>query len=223
MIVSALDGTPISAVAIVDDEAESRQSLGWLLTDAELDCVEIEHALTDLHQAAVEVGSNSQALICDHHLRGTNYAQFDGAELVAHSVKQGFIAVLCTRYAGADIDSIRPFLAHIPVVRRPDELNEPDELWSAFDECRQELLGNVHPQRKVWRTQLVVERLDSDDQTVIVSVPGWALEESIRLRRSDIPPDIQPLIKIGFRCHAYVNLGVENPERLFIKSWVVDG
>jgi hypothetical protein len=216
---STLKGKVISKVAIVDDEADSRTSLGWVLADAELEAAEI--APTDLDSTSRMVIGSADAMICDHHLRVTNYANFDGAELVAATIKTGFLAILCTRYTGADIASIRPYLVHIPVVCRPDELNEPEELWAAFAECMKELTGEVRPQRKAWRTQVVVERVDSADQTVLVSVPGWPIEESIRLRQIDFPDGTQQKFKVGFRCYAQVNIGVENPDRLFFTQWEV--
>ena len=206
----------ITTIAVVDDEPKSRQSLGWVLTDADLEMAPVEgplHAVADVFGTVRDLGD---ALISDHHLRVKSYAQFDGAELVAATIRGGFPAILCTRYFGADIDAIRPFLRYLPVVRRWDELNEPDEVRSALDECIGELSGEIRPQRKTWRTQLVVERAEGDGN-IDVSFPFWEIEETVRLRLTDIPPHLAGSMKVGFRVHVMANVGAEAPERLFVE------
>ena len=205
----------ISSVAVVDDEAESRESIGWMLSDSDLEMRELEGPLTTVTDTQDQVlGAN--AVICDHYLSSKNYAQFTGAELVSGCIKSGFLAVLCTRFLSSDIDDIRSLLRYIPIVRRPDELKEPNELYEAFTLCAEELDGNVPPERKVWRAQVVVERIESP--YFDVSVPSWPLEESVRLRFVDIPSEIEPEIKIGYRTYVGANLGAQTSDQLFI-SW----
>lgn len=207
----------ISTVAVVDDEKGSRESLGWMLSDADLEMREVDGPLRDIDSAQESAFSAADALICDHHLSVRNYAVFAGAELVARSVRAGSLAILCTRFIGPDIDDIRPLLQYIPVVRRPDELNEPKELYRALVLCADELDGNAPPQRRLWRAQLVVDRVD--DSSFDVSVPSWELEESIRLRLEDVPQRLRPHVKVGFRTHVRTNLGAEEADQLFIESW----
>jgi len=214
-----IGGTEFATIAVVDDEEASRESLGWLLSDADLNMHALAGPLTSVETAREEIVGNAHALICDHHLAVRNYAHFDGAELVASTIRGGFPAILCTRYQGADIDSIRPLLPDIPVVLRWDEMDEPEELLRALNDCTAELAGMVAPERKVWRAQVVVERVDQDDQTFDVSVPAWELEESVRLRLPDLPSAIQPSIQVGFRAHAMVNLGATVADRLFVTGW----
>lgn len=209
----------ISSVAVVDDDAESRKSIGWTLSDSNLRMEELNGPLVDLYDTKIQVNDKADALICDHYLNVSNYAQFKGAELVAECITSGSLAVLCTRFMRSDIDDIRSSLRYIPVVRRADELNEPDELYEAFALCAEELDGNVPPDRKIWRAQIVVERIE--EPYFDVSVPSWQLEETIRLRLKDTPNDIEPKIRIGFRMHVWANLGAETSDRFFI-VWTSD-
>lgn len=209
----------ISSVAVVDDDAESRQSIGWMLSDSDLRMEELSGPLGNLYDTQIQVYARANALICDHYLSVSNYAEFKGAELVAECIKSGSLAILCTRFIHPDIYAIRSSLRYIPVIRRPDELSEPDELYEAFALCAEELEGNVPPDRKVWRAQIVVERIEKP--YFDVSIPSWQLEESIRLRFEDIPPAIESNIKIGFRMHVWANLGAQTSDQLFV-SWGPD-
>lgn len=210
----------IQTVAVVDDDENSRQSLGWPLEDADLAMHPVDGPLSDIPETCAMIRNTAQALICDHHLSGSsNYATFSGAELVAASILQGMPSVLCTRYAAADILAIRPFLAHIPVLLPPNRLNEPDDLHRALADCIAELDGRVPPERKPWRTQLVVERIDDGDDTFYATLPAWQTDQAIRMRLSDVPDDLRSDVRIGFRFHAMANIGEERPERLFV-TWI---
>lgn len=211
----------VRRIGLIDDEPGSRQSLSWVVNDASLESVPYEGPLPSLDDCLSMIASTSDALICDHHLRVTNYADFNGAELVARNIRLGQLSVLCTRYTGTDIEMIRPYLPEIPVLVRPDELNEPDEILAAFTECALELAGEIAPERKAWRTQIVVERIDNDDSTVDFSVPAWTIEETVRYRTVDLPSSLAPNLHIGYRCYARVNLGAESAERLFVHRWEI--
>jgi hypothetical protein len=209
----------VRRIGLIDDEPGSRQSLGWVVNDASLEPVPYEGPLPSIDECLTMIASSSDALVCDHHLRVTNYADFNGAELVARNIGLGHLSILCTRYTGTDIELIRPFLPQIPVLVRPDELNEPDELLAALTECALELSGEIAPERKTWRTQVVVERIELDESTVDFSVPAWTIEETVRYRKADLPGDLFARLAVGFRCYARVNLGAESPERLFVHRW----
>lgn len=205
---------------MVDDEPSSRSSLGWMLTDSDLEPVPLDGPLHELSETRDLVRARADALICDHHLSVRNYARFSGAELVAQSIRGGFPALLCTRFIRTDIDSIRPLLGWVPVIRTPDELNEPDELRAALADCAAELAGERPPERKTWRTQLVVERVDSVDESFDASFPAWEIEETVRIRLQDVPTAIQPQIKIGFRTHVSANIGARESDLLFVEEWI---
>ncbi len=165
--------------------------MGWVLSDAELRAVPIAGPLQDLEDAFRKVTAESHGMVCDHHLNVRNYARFSGARLVSFATRNRFPAILCTRYNGSDIDVIRPLLPDIPVVLRPDEINEPDEVHRAFRDCKAELDGKVSPERKAWRAQIVIERIDHERKAVDLAVPAWTLDESIRLRFEDIPAAVR--------------------------------
>ena len=209
----------VSSVAVVDDDTESRKSIGWTLSDSHLEMKEFSGPLDNILETKDRINSEASALICDHYLSVSNYANFQGAELVAECIRSGSLAILCTRFIRPDIDDIRSLLPYIPVVRRPDELNEPDELYEAFVLCAEELDGNLPPDRKRWRAQIVVER--KEGAYFDVSIPSWELEETIRLRLEDIPPEMKSKMRIGFRTHVWANLDAKTSTQFFI-TWTSD-
>lgn len=212
-----IDGASINAVAVVDDDPDGRSSMEWVLSDAALATKTIDGPLDSLEGAEKLVFDGADALICDHHLSIRNYAGFTGAQLVARSTRAGRLAVLCTKFIGTELDEIRPLMADLPVVRRPDELNEPDELYWALKTCAEEIRGNPAPERKIWRAQLVVERSEPDG--IDVSFPSWPLDEAIRIRLSDIPATMHARLEPGFRTYAFVNLGATSSDQLYVSRW----
>ena len=213
----------IDRVLVVDDDAEARRSLEWMLADAELEAVDQMGPLPSLGDLLTQMSTAADAAICDHHLRTKNYATFDGAELVALSYSHGFPAVLCTRYVESDIDTIRPYLNRIPSIRRPDELNEPEELRVALEECIAEIAGEIREERRTWRTQVAVDRVDTFDEDILhVELPAWHLDETVRLRRQLLPQDIGAQLQEGVRCHAHVNLGAPASDLLFFVDWELE-
>lgn len=210
----------IATVAVVDDDAGSRESLGWLLSDAGLEMHELKGPLSTVNKECAALPKAAHAVICDHNLSArANYATFAGAELVASVTMHGFPAILCTRYAATDILAIRPLLPYIPVLLPPNELREPEELHDALVECVAELAGNILPERKPWRTQVVVEQVDNTDRTFCVSLPAWEIDQVVRLRLEDVPEDLRDDIKIGYRSYAMANIGTDRMDRLYIREW----
>lgn len=90
----------------------------------------------------------------------------------------------------------------------------------AEDENTMTTPGRRRPDRRAWRSLVRVDH--DDEQHVFVVVPGWDPDEVIRLRKSDVPPEILERIKAGARrFHALVNIGAERSEDLLFDDWVV--
>src|SRR5947207_1141764 len=113
MAVSLLDRT-IEKVAVVDDKPDVRQSLSYSVEDASLTPVLETGPLQGLDESVRRLSSLAEAALCDFQLRVSQYAQFDGAELVAALYRAAMPAVLCTRFEKSNIDDIRRFRSQIP-------------------------------------------------------------------------------------------------------------
>src|SRR5688500_18441372 len=120
MGISVLDGV-IDRVAIIDDSNEARKSYSYAVRDAHLDAVDQPGPLPPLDEFRERLTTQADAALCDYHITVTDYATFDGAQLVAEATKTRFTAVLCTRWERAHLERIRPFRRWIPVLIRPEE------------------------------------------------------------------------------------------------------
>lgn len=206
----------VSSVLIVDDEDEARRSYSWLIADLELDPRRVDAPdPPSLRAFADRIPELADAVLCDHHLRKHNYAQFNGAELVS-LLYESVPAVLCTRWEERDIDEIRPYLDRIPVLlRRTDE----DSLRRGLESCAREYAEGRPPSRRPWKTQVHVQEVEGD--TVYVNLPGWTSLHVFGLRRAALPSHVDAVLTDDLRLYAEVNLGAEAPEDVYFRTWTL--
>ena len=212
-------GRQIETVAIVDDDPTSRESLAMCVNDSAVNSYQLGGPLGGIEAAYQVIESKAQGCICDHQLqtRGA-YAGFSGAELAAWNNQHDLPSILCTRFIGTDpqMPVIRGYLKYLPVLCRPDQLEEPEHIIKALEACASELSGSFTPERRSWRTQIVVEQLDIDDRTVLVSLPAWQVDDPVRVRWDDVPCSLRDRIRIGFWTFVRANIGATQPELLYI-------
>jgi hypothetical protein len=217
MALEILD-TSIERVSIVDDDPSVRASYEFSVEDLRLEPVQEFGPIRDLASFVRRAMERTEAAICDHHLRVSNYAVFDGAELVAEFYRLKFPAVLCTRWEKARIHEIRRFRRRIPVLLNPEDLS-PENIAKGFEFCLREFRSEFSPNRRPWRTLVRVADADLAKGFFDVVVPGWDPREVIRLRVDEIPEGFRGCISLGARLHAHVNIGAESQEELFFEGW----
>lgn len=212
----------ISRVAIIDDEPEARYAYEFVVEDAHFQSDPIEGPLGSLTGTSrVEsVRQSNDAALCDFQLdvRGS-YADFTGAQLVAHWYEEGFPSILCTRYEKIHIERIRPYRRWIPVLIKPDELST-EALHKGFERCLSELKGEFTADRRPWRTQVHFLRPDDEQpDTFLIELPAWEVRELLRVRLSDLPSEVRTQVRDDFRCHVRANLAATQSEELFLCGW----
>lgn len=215
-----LGGREIVRVAIVDDEPTSRAALAMCVDDSPLESLALAGPLGELATAFGMIEQEAQGCICDHQLQAHGpYAQFSGAELAAWNNQRGLPSVLCTRYLGksTEMPMIRGRLRHLPVLRTPDQLEQPEQIVKALEDCVSELGGSFSPERRSWRTQVVVEQFDRNDRTVLVSLPAWQVDDPVRVRIDDVPTSLHDGLGVGSRMFARANIGTAQKELLYIE------
>jgi hypothetical protein len=216
-----LAGRSIDQVEIVDDEPGAREAYGWTIGDAGLRPHEVQGPLRDLDAVAREVRDRGDAALCDQLLKKRNYSTFNGAELVARLYELQVPTVLCTAWEDQMLDDIRPLRRWIPVLMRPDELDD-ESLPNALERCIEELDHGLPAHRRPWRAQIHVIDLEADRGRVYVQVPAWG-EALIRVGTHDVPEEVQRELKPDYRCHARVNLGAESLHELYFYEWEPSG
>lgn len=212
-------GRTLHRAKVVDDDVTAMRTLALVVNDADLEAIEVPGPLPALEEFVRQTVGDSDAIVCDHRLKRTNYALFDGAEAVAHFYRKKFPAVLCTSYVKADVDSMRQYRREIPALFSTPA--DPDSIARGLEQCIEEFDGHFRPTRKLWRTLIRVE--DRDDTSIpqlfYVIVPGWSADEAIRLPVNLVPASIQANIKRGLRLFAKANLGAEKQEDLFFQDF----
>ena len=206
---------------LVDDNLQVMQAYAEQVTDAELDPIIESSTWLGTIDEYLQRPKLADSGLSDFNLYSSGFADFNGAELVAGWYRQGFPAILCTRYEKTHIEQIRPLRRRIPVMLTPDDLNQ-DSIRFGLEECVNELQGNFRAHRRPWRTQIkFLEEQDAEQQRIsyLVEVPAWGLTEIIRVRAVDLPLGSNATVNPGQRCHAYVNLGAETPEDMYIFDW----
>ena len=214
-----LGGRQIETIAIVDDDPTSRVSLAMCVDDSPVNSYPLAGPLGDVEAAHRLIESQAQGCICDHQLQTSGpYAGFSGAELAAWNNRHDLPSILCTRFVGSDAQMplIRGFLKYLPVLVRPEQLEEPEHVIKALEACASELSGSFSPERRSWRSQIVVEELDVSDRTVLVSLPAWQVDGPIRIRITDIPQSLRGKIRVGYWTFVRANIGATQPELLYI-------
>jgi hypothetical protein len=213
-------GMTITSVCVADDDGYSRRAMCNTVEDARLAPIEEPGPLGSLAHFVREVRTKSNAAIFDYKLRILGpYADFTGAEAVTSLYKKRFPAILCTQYAMSDIDEMRPFLRFIPALLLPKEI-DPDSIRRNLELCAREVCVHFSQTRRPWRTLVRVEEYDSRRKLARVVLPGWDPNEVIRLPVKALPASTRGSVRQGMRFHAYVNVGAEVQERLYITSHV---
>ena len=212
-----IGGRQIETVAIVDDDTQSRASLVMCVNDSQLNSYPVAGPLEDVETAHQLIASEAQVCICDHQLQTQGrYAHFSGAQLASLNNQHNLPSILCTRYLDTQMLFIRGYLKNLPVLRRPEQLEEPEDIVHAVEACASELNGSFTPKRRSWRTQIVVEQVDLMDRTVSVSLPAWQVDDPIRVRIDDVPLRLQDNLKLGYWMFVRANIGETQPELLYI-------
>jgi hypothetical protein len=222
MSINIIDRT-IDKIAIIDDQADVRESYEFLVDDLGVQSISETGPLTNLTNCVDLVCNKSDAVICDYRLRVKAYSTFDGAELAAEFYKTNFPAVLCTKWHKAMIDEIRQYRRFIPSLIDPARL-DTSTIRSGLESCIREFHGEFMAIRRPWRTLVRVEDIQKNEDAnvfIYVVVPAWNSNEVIKLPSGMIPIGICSSLKSGSRLHAKVNLGAAGNEELFFEEWEV--
>jgi len=222
---AVLENHEISRVSIIDDVPDIRNVISMTIEDMDLEANPIEDRIINKESLLDSVLNNSDAVICDHNLKGSNYSNFNGAELVCMFYENHIPAVLSTAYNYQIVQQIRKFKEKIPVLIKPDDLQDIDTLWKCFDICKRELEGEMLATRRPWRAVVRVETINTEygeaNWVLNVKIPEWDTSAGVEILRGDLPTQISSQIREGTRLRAFVNTGAEREEDLYFKHWEI--
>ncbi len=93
-------------------------------------------------------------------------------------------------------------------------------LSGAFQRGRKMATNNrLPPSRAPSRTLVRVVEIDLEGAYFYVVIPGWNVRTNVRISYDSLPAKLRPLVKVGKRFHARVNVGAETREELRFDSW----
>lgn len=212
-------------IAIIDDDPRGRNVTRQDVLDmGALPFVfDAAFATKTVPEAAEAIVENSDVAICDHRLRRGGYANFDGAELVAHLVGRGFPAILLTMFVDQDSDStIRPWRRNVPVVLDRDAAGEA-AFRRAIEHCQKEIAGQPRLGRQARRTFVRVHGLRTENEQTVVDaiIPAWNAQKAVSFPLDLIPGELHHAVNEGTLLTAMVNLGAPRASELFFSEFTL--
>ncbi|MFI5364001.1 MAG: hypothetical protein ACHQ4J_00105 [Candidatus Binatia bacterium] len=217
----SVKGRKIERMSVIDDDPTNRDGYSLFVEELSMQPLSEDGPFSSVPECVARVLNSAHAAISDFKLRVSNYATFNGAELVASLYEKHVPAILCTRFEWADIDQIRPFRARIPSLLRPDEL-DAESLAGALEKCIEEFRSEFAQTRRPWKALVRIEDIHDEPgqgTSIDVCVPTWNNNVMIRLRESELPDSMRARLKQNARVYADVNLGAERPEELYFVNW----
>jgi hypothetical protein len=208
----------IRRMAIVDDEEEGRESSSYPIEELSLTAVQEVGPLPVLPDYLDQLKERADGVLCDHHLRITPYAKFNGAELAALSYQWHFPAILCTKWDTASVDEMRRWRRFIPALLNPKELN-PESIVRSLETCVAEFRGIYSEPRREWRALIRIEDRDEGRSFLFIEIPSWDTKDIVKIPFDVLPEALLPDAIPGKRMHAFTNLGAERQEELYFENW----
>lgn len=208
----------INRVVVIDDTPELRQQYEYPLEELGIEILYEDGPLQAVKEALERWRGKVDAIVCDYHLGKRNFSPSNGDHLVALSNSTNLPALLCTTYTDSDITVMRSKRRFIPSLLKPATFI-PELIVQGFERCVLESEGKFESNRKPWRTLVRVADIDAAGKYFYVVVPGWDADQKLRVYIEDTPPEFQPLVKLGHRFHAIVNVGANAPDELYFTNW----
>jgi hypothetical protein len=218
-------GNTIDRVVIIDDSADSRETLSDELRFAQFTPQALSGPFLTKDDLVKIVGDQADAVVCDHHLNTRNYAPCSGAEVVATWYERHIPSVMVSKWIKADIDQIRRYRRHVPVLLTPEEASDTGRIAKGFEICIEEFRDNFLPSRKPWKTLIRIEDVDitTKPPMVYAVIPGWNSNEIVRFPIDIIPKELHQVVAPGERFFALVNTGAETQEELYFEQFEYRG
>jgi hypothetical protein len=207
----------IDRVCIVDDDDTARDSYRDSLYDSPFETFSPDSNISD-PSIFFEGLRSTDAVLTDHQLKKKSYFPLNGAELVASCFSRHIPSILITRYDKVQMAEIRRFRRKIPVLINPADF-DVDELPKKLEICINEFKGNLRTERKLHRT---LARMDSfDEMYLYFIIPAWDPSEMISIERSELPSEINKIVREDNRLFVEANIGAEDKDDLFFENWEI--
>jgi hypothetical protein len=209
-------------IAIIDDDAQCRDSLAFLVEDAGYEPELIIGEYGNQKQLLIDEISrkNVYGVISDHRLSHGHLANFFGSELLASLYDMQIPSILITQFLDVDADtSIRKYRDKLPAVIGRG-IQSPELLSELIEFSKRELTDGRTIARKPHRALIRIDEYGSSIQDGLVEgiITNWNSELFVKFPIDLIPLDVRKKMNPADvnRLMAFVNTGASNQEDIFI-------
>jgi hypothetical protein len=206
-----------NTLVIIDDDVHEVDMAKEAAVEAGYDPVVVPPDLGNLAAVVDAVEAAQPAgVICDQRLSHHSHASFEGAAAVAELTERGIPSILVSQYLDDAEIAIRPFLPHVPVLLRRDDL-QAEQIADALELCRDEIEGHPRPDRVPYRVLVDIRRKERSGgiDVAVAVVPARSSVREVRFPLSLIPESLLRKPVDGQVLIAWVNIGTESEAELF--------
>jgi len=209
-------------IAIVDDDAESRDSLAFLVEDAGYEPKLITGKFGNEKQLLIDAIREMEAfgVISDHRLSHGHLASFYGSELLASLYDLRIPSILITQFFDLDADtSIRKYRDKLPVVIARGQ-QSPESIGDLLEFSQKELVNGPTASRKPHRALIRIDdySLGRQDGLIEGVITNWNSEFIVKFPAELIPEEVKRKMSGSDinRLMAFVNTGASDYRDIFI-------
>ena len=204
-------------IAIIDDDDEAIDIVKLELSDAGYDPFSVDQPILDIDSLVESLFRSVSGVVCDHRLSFGSNTAVSGAEIVARFYDKKIPAILVTQFVDIDYDtSIRKWRNKIPILLDRGKTSAL-VIKEGFEKCKQELFGELSPDRVAYRSLIRVVEIDKSrkEATVLAIIPTWNPRHVVQFPLSIIPASMRDGIQSDARLLAKTNLDAARAEDLF--------
>jgi CheY-like chemotaxis protein len=217
-VIVAAASLPSRPVTVVDDDEADREDLLDNLRDSEVSSVPIVGRYgQDIERLIADIQATRPSfVICDHKLQTTDFANFQGSEVVRRLIRRGQPAMLITMYKSTDRLTLRSVRHELPVVIGRDEFS-PARIEFYRETCASEIADSPVPERRPHRVLIRVDEVTESygRKRIVAVVPSWSADHALVLPEACVDQSVLPLVDQGIYLLGDVNIGAQIEDDLF--------
>lgn len=207
-------------VAVIDDDENARNTIGFYIDDIEYEPVFIEGHYDSIDEIIKVITTSADAAVCDHRLQNGGLGSFYGSELVSRLIEIGFPAILITQFLDIDADvSIRKYREHIPYATSRDHASGDcikELIQKTINETESNIENSRIPHRAILRIENITTEAGEDVADAVIET--WNPNKAIRFPLS-LMGQCGQSVSVGKYYFAKVNTGAVESSDIYLTDF----
>ncbi|MHB8461023.1 MAG: hypothetical protein ACYDA1_00100 [Vulcanimicrobiaceae bacterium] len=204
-----MEPAPPESVGIIDDDADYRNTISYIVEQQGLKAVKIDHL--DPANYLEEIVRETTFVLCDLRLKPMTAER--GADIVASLTERKFPAVLFSQQLEDDIPEFRDKIDKIPKMFTRDEIYETADFRQLIRQVRNSL-AHVPLTSKAYRSLARIESREGFRRIEVV-VPAWS-SRSFEISLDCFPEPVRDDLVPDAHLYVSINLHAERQEEVFL-------